>query len=145
MVQSVKIFVEIFSRMASNSQKSRKFRPTKYKRYTVLHVHTCIHVHVTDYGTPWKCSQEFQVKGTCPVMVILVPDHLDQQNLAGMKCCPGWESCSVLVLAVTYTALSWSACLLVVGCWLLNNCHLNSWWCLPFCAAVGISPQNLMP
>ena len=33
MVLSAKIFVEIFSRMASNSRKSR---PTKYKRYTVV-------------------------------------------------------------------------------------------------------------
>ena len=36
-MQSVKFFVEIFSLMASNSQKLRKFRPAKYKRYTVLH------------------------------------------------------------------------------------------------------------
>ena len=41
-MQSAKVFVEIFSQMASNLRKSRKFRPTKYKHYTVcvqiLHV-----------------------------------------------------------------------------------------------------------
>ena len=35
-MRGVKVFFEIFSRMASNSQKSRKFRPAKYKRYTVV-------------------------------------------------------------------------------------------------------------
>ena len=36
MVRGVKVFVEIFSRMASNLRKSQKFRPAKYKRYTVV-------------------------------------------------------------------------------------------------------------
>ena len=41
--KELKIFVEIFSRMASNLQKSRKFRPTKYKRYTVLYILKFLH------------------------------------------------------------------------------------------------------
>ena len=35
MVQSV---IEVFSRMTSNSRKSQKFRPTKYKRYSVIFI-----------------------------------------------------------------------------------------------------------
>ena len=35
----VKIFVEIISRMTCNSQNSRKFRPAKFKRYTVIPSH----------------------------------------------------------------------------------------------------------
>ena len=34
----VKIFVEIISRMTCNSRNSRKFRPAKFKRYTVVKV-----------------------------------------------------------------------------------------------------------
>ena len=34
----VKIFVEIISRMTCNSRNSRKFRPAKFKRYTVLSI-----------------------------------------------------------------------------------------------------------
>ena len=53
MVQSVKIFVEIFSRMASNSQKSQKFRPAKYKHYTVIfEVHVYVHVYVLPTISP---------------------------------------------------------------------------------------------
>ena len=37
----VKIFVEIISRMTCNSRNSRKFRPAKFKRYTVALMSQC--------------------------------------------------------------------------------------------------------
>ena len=48
----VKIFVEIISRMTCNSQNSRKFRPTKFKRYTVLLLPQHHETH-TLFNPPW--------------------------------------------------------------------------------------------